>query len=263
MTATRSMGRPSREVHPVVVDGPAGVLPGVCVRPAEPGSPSLGVLLLGAPGQTRAGPRRAWVRLAEACVDHGVAMLRIDARGEGDAGGERTAPDAWWPDVVAGLDALRGLVGDDVPLGVVAPREVAAAAVLALPHAARAGVPVQRLALIEPWSPLADGAPEEDRRGPLARLLAAALGVRPGAMRPSPVSEAMTAALRAWGGRPILAGSPGGLEAWRRWLRHDRRLTRDWSMPTVVIEWPDSAREGPGALGWAAQAERIAERLGR
>lgn len=263
MTRPGSPGAAGRRMRAVIVDGPAGVLPGICVRPADTEAPRLGVLLLGAPGQTRAGPRRAWVRLAEACVDRGVATLRLDARGEGDAGGERTAPDAWWPDVIAGLTALRELLGRDVPLGVVAPREVAAAAVLALPHAARAGHPIQRLALIEPWSPLADGAADEDRRGALGRFLASLLGVRAGAMRPSPVSEAMIAALRGWDGRPILAGSPGGLEPWRRWLRHDRRLTRDWSMPTALIEWADSAHDGPGTLGWAAQAERIAERLGR
>lgn len=72
-----------------VFEVPAGdaVLRGILTRPAVTGS-DCAVILLPAGLKDRVGPHRLYVRLARALASRGVLVLRLDAEGIGESGGE-------------------------------------------------------------------------------------------------------------------------------------------------------------------------------
>jgi alpha/beta superfamily hydrolase len=77
---------PVRET-PLSWRGPRGALFGVLTEPRD-GAPDLCVVLLNAGPQRRTGPNRMWVELARRWAPRGVAVLRLDTAGIGDADGE-------------------------------------------------------------------------------------------------------------------------------------------------------------------------------
>jgi dienelactone hydrolase len=102
---------------PIFLDQRFGRLAAVLSEPAERSAPAVGglcVVLLNAGAVRRIGPNRMWVEAARRWAAAGVATLRLDVEGLGDADGDPTpyAADAGLyvpqlvPQVIAALDEL-------------------------------------------------------------------------------------------------------------------------------------------------------------
>lgn len=111
----------------------------------HPGEGPLAALIVSGGVQTRVGPHRLFIELAEALGGRGMAALRFDRRGVGDSEGEDTGFLGSADDIAAAASALRreGLA-DIVGIGL-----CDGAAALALFGAASG---IQRLVLLNPWS---------------------------------------------------------------------------------------------------------------
>lgn len=82
-------------------------LVGVAALPATPGK--LGVVLIVGGPQYRVGSHRQFVLFARRLAAAGIAVLRFDYRGMGDATGQMRKFQETGPDIAAALDALRAL----------------------------------------------------------------------------------------------------------------------------------------------------------
>jgi exosortase A-associated hydrolase 1 len=129
----------------VAFDCEGETLYGILHRPPQPGVRGV-VIVVGGP-QTRVGSHRQFVLLARALVDAGVAVLRFDYRGMGDAGGSAREFTEVDPDIRAAVNCLTQLVP--------AVREVAlwglcdaASAILFYAHR---DARVSGIALANPW----------------------------------------------------------------------------------------------------------------
>lgn len=79
-------------------------LPAVLACPPRPCA--LGVVIVVGGPQYRAGSHRQFTQLARGLARHGYAVLRFDARGMGDAGGEFPGFEHLGPDIACAIDAL-------------------------------------------------------------------------------------------------------------------------------------------------------------
>jgi alpha-beta hydrolase superfamily lysophospholipase len=80
-------GRSIRET-PLTIDQPFGRMFGVLAEPAETSAPGLSAVLLNAGAHRRIGQDRMWVDVARRWAARGVATLRLDLEGIGDADGD-------------------------------------------------------------------------------------------------------------------------------------------------------------------------------
>lgn len=83
-------------------------LAGIVTRPSR--AHALGVVVIVGGPQYRAGSHRQFVQLARALAGAGFPVLRFDARGMGDSGGEPPSFEALQPDIDAAIGALQGAV---------------------------------------------------------------------------------------------------------------------------------------------------------
>jgi exosortase A-associated hydrolase 1 len=83
-------------------------LVGVLHRPDTPGDVGV-VIVVGGP-QYRAGSHRQFTLLARDLARHGHAVLRFDARGMGDSGGDYPGFEHLGPDIAAAVDALHAAI---------------------------------------------------------------------------------------------------------------------------------------------------------
>ncbi|WP_421621964.1 hydrolase 1, exosortase A system-associated [Alkalilimnicola ehrlichii] len=120
-------------------------LVGVVSRPARPGPLGL-IILVGGP-QYRVGAHRQFVHLARALAAEGVASLRFDFRGMGDASGAERTFRRVNDDVAAAVDALEAAVPDLEGVVLWGLCGGASAACLYGPHDPR----VKGLVLVNPW----------------------------------------------------------------------------------------------------------------
>ncbi len=142
--------------QPLIIRSADGVL---LAAMAHPAAGDVGVLIVPGAPQTRVGPHRSFVQLAEALAAAGHPVLRLDRRGLGDSGGEDPGFAAIGPDIAAAHHALRAAfpaVSRTVGLGL-----CDGAAALALAPGA-----LDALVLLNPW--LADGARMGDLPPPAA-----------------------------------------------------------------------------------------------
>lgn len=83
-------------------------LPGIVAAPAHPAT--VGVLIVVGGPQYRVGSHRQFIQLARAFAASGVACMRFDCRGMGDADGDSRPYDAVEEDIRAAIVAFRGRV---------------------------------------------------------------------------------------------------------------------------------------------------------
>ena len=133
--------------EPVTIATARGPRIGIVARAARVANTA--VLIMPAPGETRTGPGRLYVRLARALASGGLPSMRFDARDGGDCQPDERGRPAVDDDAV---DAARQLLAlhPDSRIAVLAVGRGAIGAARALHELNRAGVPLATLCLIDP-----------------------------------------------------------------------------------------------------------------
>lgn len=136
---------PLAEERIIQVDAGGTMLLAIAHLPEE--TTGHGLLIVPGAPQYRVGPHRLFVDLARQLAHHGVAVMRMDRRGYGDAGGAPVAFEDARPDIQAALDSFRAAAPTMTTVTVMGLCDGASAALL---HAAT--LPgVDGLILLNPW----------------------------------------------------------------------------------------------------------------
>jgi len=133
--------------EPVVITAGRGPRIGIVARAARVANRA--VLIMPAPGETRTGPGRLYVRLARALAGGGLPSMRFDAPDGGDCQPDERGRPAVDDDAV---DAARQLLAlhPDSRIAVLAVGRGAVGAARAWRELNRAGVPLSTLCLVDP-----------------------------------------------------------------------------------------------------------------
>lgn len=255
---------------PVAIRGARGTRIGVAMEGARSADQAL--LILAAPGETRTGPGRLYVRLARELVSRGLPSMRLDAPDGGDCAPCATNLRMDFDDHA--VTAARHLLAlyPDARIAILAVGSGAAGAARAWSAVARADLPLSALCLVDPLVGMAVATEKPDWWHRLHALSASEAGqaATPGFGEdehagsaelwhklPTIVREAHAKLLVVARGSAVSSGPlvelAFGNRSWRKALRRSHG-------------WLELARADPGFIrsaDWLALTDWLATRLTR
>jgi len=166
------MGAMKHTERPFFFECAGDQLLGIVSLPEDAALPTVGVLIVVGGPQYRAGSHRLFVKLARHAAEQGVAAMRFDYRGMGDATGDMRSFESVNDDLGAAMRAFQEQVPSLQRIVLWGLCDGASAACMYAPHDAR----VAGLILLNPWVHTLEGAAQTKlRHYYLQRVFSAAL----------------------------------------------------------------------------------------